>query len=256
MATYKKKDKIAKQLQKDQAKINAESTTEEVFEGLDSGASRAEEWILKNQKAILVVIGVVLVAVLAYMAYMRYVQEPNELKAANELAYPKSYFEQAQANTVATDSLYTLALEGADGKFGFLGVIEEYGSTKAGNLAKYYAGISYLKMGDLKKAIEYFDGFSSDDLMLDAEAKANIGDAFADNNQLDEAFEYYEKAANDKPNNFTTPIYLNKAAEAAYNIGKYNKSVDLFTRLKNEYPQSEFSKDIDGKINRSKYADK
>jgi tetratricopeptide (TPR) repeat protein len=256
MATYKKKDKIAKQLQKDQAKINAESTTKEVFEGLDSGASKAEEWILKNQKPILIVIGAVLVGVLAYMAYMRYVQEPNELKAANELAYPKAYFEQAQANTVVTDSLYTLALEGADGKYGFIGVIENYSNTKAGNLARYYAGISYLKMGEYKKAIEYLDAFSSDDLMLDAEAKANIGDAFADNDQLDEAFKYYEKAANDKPNNFTTPIFLNKAAETAFNIGKFDKSASLYTRLKNEYPKSEFAVDIDGKINRAKYASK
>ncbi len=256
MATYKKKDKIAKQLRKDQAKVNAESTTKEVFEGLDSGASKAEAWILKNQKSILVVIGVILIGVLAYMAYMRFVQEPNEIKAANELAYPKNYFDQAQSNTVATDSLYTLALQGADGKYGFEGIVEKYGSTKAGNLAKYYAGISYQKMGDYKKAIEYLDGFSSDDLMLDAEAKANIGDAFANVDQVAEAFDYYEKAANDKPNNFTTPIYLNKAAEAAYKLGKYSKSVELFTRLKNEYPRSEFAQDIDGKINRSKFASK
>ncbi len=252
MATYKKKDKVAKQLRKDQAKIDADSTTKEVFEGLESGANKAEVWILKNQKAILTVIGVVLVSVLAYMAYMRYVQEPAEIKAANELAYPKSYFDQAQSNSVVTDSLYTLALDGADGKYGLLDVADKFSRTKAGNLAKYYAGLSYLKLSDYKNAIKYLDDFSSDDMMLGPMAKGAIGDAFTNIDQFKDALDYYEQAANMNPNDYTTPMFLDKAAATALAIGENSKALALYTRIKDEYSNSEAAKDIEGKINQAK----
>lgn len=256
MATYKKKDKVARQIRKDKAKVAADSTTKEVFEGLDSGANKAEEWILKNQKAILIFIGAILLAVLGYMAYMRYVQEPAEKEAANELAYPKAYFEQAQASTVEADSLYTLALDGADGKYGLLEVADKYSSTKAGNLASYYAGIAYLKLADYKNAIKYLDAFSSEDIMLGAMAKGAMGDAFANNNQPEEAYEYYEKAANANENDFTTPMFLDRAAGTALTIGKYNKAEEFYLRIKKDYPKSEAAKDIEGKINQAKYATK
>ena len=256
MATYKKKDKVAKQIRKDQAKVDAGSTTEGVFEGLDSGANKAEAWILKNQKSILIFLAAILVGVLGYMGYMRYIQEPAEAKAANELAYPKAYFDQALTNTVEADSLYTLALDGADGKYGLLEVADKFSSTKAGNLANYYSGIAYLKLGDFKNAIKYLDDFSSDDVMLGSMAKGAIGDAFANNNQAEQAFEYYEEAANLNSNDFTTPMFLDRAAAMALSIGKNKKAAELYTRIKTDYASSDAAKDIEGKINQAKYATK
>jgi len=256
MATYKKKDKVAKQFRKDQASIDSASTTEGVFEGLDSGANKAEEWILKNQKAILAFIGVVLVGVLGYMAYMRYVQEPAEAKAANELAYPKAYFDQALATTVDNDSLYSLALNGADGKYGLLEIADKFSSTKAGNLANYYAGVSYLKLADYKNAIKYLDDFSSDDIMLGPMSKGAMGDAFANNEQPEQAFEYYEKAANLNENDYTTPMFLDRAAAMALTIGNHKKAVELYTRIKTDFASSNAAKDIEGKINQAKYTTK
>lgn len=253
MAVYKKKDKVAKQLRKDQAKVEA-STTKEVFEGLDSSANKAEAWILKNQKPLLIVLGVILAAILAYMAFVRYIKTPAEERAANELAYPRAYFDQAQTNTVAADSLYTVALNGADGKYGLIEIADKFGSTKAGNMAKYYAGIAYLKTKDYKNGIAYLSDFSSDDMMLEAVAKGAIGDAFANLGQLEDAFDYYEDAASENPNNYTTPIFLDKAAATALSIGKYKKAEELYTRIKSEFSKSEQALDIEGKINQAKYA--
>lgn len=253
MAVYKKRDKTAKQIRKDKAKIDS-STTKEVFEGLDTSANKAEAWILKNQKVLLTILTVVVVGILAYMAYMRYVQEPAELKAANELAYPRVYFDQAQANTVAADSLYTLALNGADGKYGLVEIADKFGNTKAGNLANYYAGIAYLKTKDYKNGIKYLSNFSSEDIMLGAVAKGAIGDAFANLGQLEDAFDYYKDAVTSHSNNYTTPVFLDKAAATALSIGKYKEAVNLYTRIQLEFSKSEQAKDIEGKINRAKYA--
>lgn len=253
MAVYKKKDKIAKQLRKDQAKIDS-STTKEVFEGLDSSASAAEKWILKNQKPLLIALGVVVAGILAYMAYMRYVKAPAEVRAANELSYPKAYFDQAQTNTVAADSLYTLALNGADGKYGLIEIADKFGNTDAGNQASYLAGIAYVKTKDYKNGIKFLSDFTSDDMMLGSVANGAIGDAFANLGQLEDAFEYYIKAASENPNKFLTPRFLDKAAMTAMSIGKYKKAEVLYTRIKTEYSGSEQAADIDGKINLAKYA--
>lgn len=253
MAVYKKKDKTAKQVLKDKAAVES-SATKEVFEGLDSGANKAEEWILKNQKILLSILGLLVVGVLGYMAYMRFVKDPAELKAANQLAYPKAYFEQAQTNEVAADSLYTLALNGADGKYGLIEIAEKYSNTKAGNLAKYYAGISYLHAKDYKNGIKYLSYYSANDMMTSAVANGAIGDAFANLEQLEDALEYYTKAAASKPNDFTTPIYLDKAAATALSLGKYSKAEELYKRIQNEFSKSQQARDIESKINQAKYA--
>lgn len=253
MAVYKKKDKVAKQLQRDRAKVDA-STTKEVFEGLDSSANKAEAWILKNQKPLLIVLSVVVAGILAYMAYMRYVQAPAEERAANELAYPRAYFDQAQTNTVMADSLYTVALNGADGKYGLVEIADKFSNTKAGNMSKYYAGIAYLKTKDYEKGIEYLSDFSADDLMSPSVAYGAIGDAFANLGQLEDAFDFYDKAAATNPNNYTTPIFLDKAAATALSIGKYDKAEELYTRILNEFSKSDQAVDIEGKISQAKYA--
>jgi len=254
MATYKKKDKVAKQLEKDHASIEAQSTTKEVFEGLDSGANKIESWIIQRQKYLLIGIGLIVAIVLGYLAYMHFIMGPAEKNAADELAYPKAYFDEAVAMDEPTDSLYKLALNGDGAKSGLLDIIDQYGRTKAGNLAKYYAGISYLKMADNKKAIEYLDDFSSDDLMLGAVAKGAIGDAFTDLNKLEDAMKYYEEAYQLNPNNLTTPIFLDKAAQIAMALKDFPKAEKLYVKIKEDYPASQAAQDIDAKINLSKYS--
>ena len=77
--------------------------------------------------------------------------------------YPQQYFEQAIASETAKDSLLNLALNGAEGKYGFLDIIDEYSGTKAANLATYSAGMAYLSQQNYQEAISYLENFSSDD---------------------------------------------------------------------------------------------
>lgn len=254
MATYKKRGNKAK---KDvQQNIEANSTTAEVFNTLDETASKSEKWIEKNSKILFSGLIFVLAAILSYGAYKKYIQEPKELEAADELAYPKSFFDQAQTNTVAADSLYNLALNGADGKYGLLDIIDNYSSTNAGNLAKYMAGISYLKMRDYENAISHLGDFSTEDQILGALALGNIGDAFAEINQPEEALEYYEKAADFKSNEFTSPIYLMKGGRTAMDLKKYEKAEALFTRIQDDFSKSDEAKDIKAFIQSAEFAQK
>jgi len=255
MATYKKKYKAEGKKGQQQVE-EIESTTAEVFNTLDETASKSEQWIEKNSKPLFGGLVAIVVIFLAFLAYNKYVVEPNELEASNELAFPRKYFDEAATAGSGIDSLLNLGLEGADGRYGFIDIAESFSGTDAGNLANYYAGVSYLKMKQYDKAIEFLSKFDSDDEMLGPVALGAIGDAFSDIDQQEDALEYYEKAANKKTNEFTTPLFLYKAGQTAMALKNFGKAEELFARIKENYAKSDQGRDVEKFINAAKYAKK
>ncbi|TCI90692.1 tetratricopeptide repeat protein [Tenacibaculum sp. M341] len=260
MATYKKrgykpkKEKVVEEVI-EETFDESQSDVAKAFEGLDEAANKSEQWIEKNSKPLFIGLVGVAVAILGYLAYNKFYSEPKEVDAANDLAYPRSLFNEAEkAAGVKADSLYNLGLEGIDGKYGFLDVADIYSSTKAGNVANYYAGISYLKMKKYDNAISYLDKFDSDDELLGPTALGAIGDAFADLEQPAQALEYYVKAANKKENEFTAPMFLFKAGQTAMLLKDYSKAEGFFNTIKEKYSTTQIGRDIDKYINTAKYA--
>ena len=261
MATYKKrgykpkKEKVVEEVV-EETFDETQSSVAEAFNALDETANKSEEWIEKNSKPLFYGLVAVAGIILAFMAYNKFISEPNEAQASNELAYPRSLFDKALTSAgTAADSLYTLGLNGGvDGKYGFVDIADAYGSTKAGNLANYYAGVSYLNMKKYKEAIDYLEAFDSDDELLGPTAIGAIGDAFADLDQNNQALSYYEKAAAKKENDFTTPLFLFKAAQTAMSLKEYSKAESLFIQIKENYATSTEGRDIEKYINSAKYA--
>ena len=97
--------------------------------------------------------------------------------------------------------------------------------------------------------------FKSDDEMLGPVSLGAIGDAFADINQLEDALNYYEKAASLKDNEFTSPLFLFKAGQAAMELKEYSKAASLFAKISEDYSSSDQGKDIDKFISAAKYAE-
>ncbi len=254
MATYKKKYKAQNKAEQQQVE-EMNSATAEVFNTLDETANKSEQWIEKNSKPLFYGLIAVAALILGYMAYNKFAAEPTEKEATNELAFPRKYFDEATTSSgAAIDSLLNLGLEGADGKYGFIDIAATYSGTKAGNLANYYAGVSFLQMKKYQDAIEHLSKFDSDDELLGPTALGAIGDAFADLGQPEDALDYYEKAANKKDNDFTSPLFLFKAAQTAMGLKEFSKAEDFFTKIKNKYSKSEQGRDIDKYINSAKYA--
>ncbi|AQS93330.1 hypothetical protein BXQ17_04205 [Polaribacter sp. BM10] len=254
MATYKKKYKPEGKKEQQQFD-DSEFETAGVLNTLDETASKSEQWIEKNSKPLFYSLIAVVVLFLAYLGYNNYISEPNELEASNELAFPRKYYDMASTAGSGIDSLLNLGLEGADGKYGFLDIADNYSGTNAGNLANYYAGVSYLEMKQYDKAINHLEKFNSDDEMLGPITLGAVGDAFADINQPEQALEYYEKAANKKDNEFTTPLFLYKAGITAMELKEFDKATSLFTKIKDNYPTSDQGLNVDKFINAAKYSE-
>lgn len=252
MATYKKRGSKPKNKAEEKQFDTHESTTAEVFSTLDESASKTEEWVSRNQNYILGVIGVIAVGVLGYLAYNQFVLKPKEASAANEMYYPQQYFDQALNSTTQKDSLYNLALNGAEGKYGFLDIIEEYPGTKAASLANYSAGMAYLDMQKYQEAIDRLEDFSSEDAMLGALAKGGLGDAFMQLEQPEDALGYYEEALAHSTNDYTTPRFLYKAGVTALELGQNEKALQYFERIKDQFSSSDEVRTIDAFIGMAK----
>ena len=139
MATFNRRG--YKKSRSNNANNSDKSQTAEVFESLDSTANKSEQWILKNQNKIFIVIAAISISVLSYLGYQRLIVEPKEKEAISELNTAQYFFELALVSN-KPDSLFNLALNGGEGKYGFLDIVNEYSGTKAANLANYSIGMS------------------------------------------------------------------------------------------------------------------
>jgi tetratricopeptide (TPR) repeat protein len=237
MATYKKRGYKPKTKKEKEEVVEENSTTAEVFNTLDEGASKTEEWVVKNQKYIFGIVGAVALVVLGYLGYNKFIAEPQQKDAMNEMYTAKKYFDDA-VNGISSDSLYRMALDGGEGKYGMVDIAREYSGSPAANLANYYAGMAYLNLKNYEKAIEYLSEFSTDEKNTGPMAKGGIGDAFVQLNQLPEGLDYYERAFKDNVNNFTTPMFLMKAARVAIRLEQNQKALDYLKRIKSEFSTS------------------
>ncbi|MBQ2979191.1 MAG: tetratricopeptide repeat protein [Bacteroidaceae bacterium] len=205
--------------------------------------SSSEKFLVKNQKTIISV----LVAVIAFIAIVLSVKqfyfEPREAKAHEAMFQSVLAFEK--------DSM-DLALNGNDEFDGLLAVIDNYGSTEAGNLACAYAGLAYYEKGEYENAKNYLSKFSANDVLLAPAVTAAIGNALVNMDNATEAVKYFEKAAKEAANEVFSPLYLIKAANVYEKLGDKAAALRVYEQIKKEYPASQQASTIDAYIERVK----
>lgn len=202
---------------------------------LQHTADRAQDFYTKNKNIINIAIIAVIAFVGGFFAYNRFVKAPNEKKAQEAIFGAQNFF--------AVDS-FKLALNGDGNTYGFLQVIDKYGGTKAGNLAKYSAGVCYVKLGDYQKGIDQLKAFSSSDLVIQSLANGLIGDAYMELNKTDDAVSYYKKAGA-ADNMLTSPIYLLRAGLALEKANKPQDAIAVYEQIKQKYPQTNEGREIE-----------
>ncbi len=211
-------------------------------EALGAAMNKTELFFENNgRKMVYVFIGLLIVAGLIF-GYRTLVSQPRIEKAAAMIA-------QAQLHFEAETPDFEVALNGDENGAGFLEVIEQYGSTPAGNLAKHYAGICHLRMGDLDNAAAYLAQYSAVDglpgAIINAQNLGLQGDIAVEKENYAEALNLYGKAVAAADNNMTAPMYLRKAAMAAKALGNVEEAKALIERIMNTYPGSMEARDAD-----------
>ncbi len=205
------------------------TTQEDNLQELESALTKTEQFIEDNQKVITYVVGAIIAVVAGFLAVNKFYVQPKEDEALSQMFMAESYFEKDSFN---------LAINGDGNYLGFLDIIEDYGITKSANLANYYAGISYLHLGQYEDAIDYLEDFKTDDLLLAPIKEGSIGDALLELGNSDDALKQYKKAYSATENELTTPVYKMKAAKLLESMDKTEEALKLLEEIKKDYPQS------------------
>jgi tetratricopeptide (TPR) repeat protein len=237
-----KNDKFAT-LILDMATKKKEKEEKKLLENPDVLADKldsAEDFLLNNRKLLSIIFGVLVVVAGGWFYYNYYQNSKNE-EAEKDMFQAVYYFE--------ADSL-DKALNGDGNILGFVQIADEYGVSKVGNLANYYAGIIYLRKGEFDKAIESLKKFDSSDWFVQARTYSLIGDAYMEKADFSKASEYYNKAANYKPNKFFTPQYLMKEALASEKNNNVDAAIKAYDKILNDYSTS--SEYTEARKNRSR----
>lgn len=206
----------------------------------------------KNKKAVTYGGGAILAIVVLFSFYKFYWLPGQEKEANNEAFFAQTYFEKDSFLVALNGGLNVQTADGPKPMMGFNEIADNFGATKTGNLANYYAGICLLRTGKFAEAIEALEKFNGKDEMVAPVATGAIGDANMELNNIDEAIKFYLKAAEQSNNDFTTPIYLKKAAFAYEQKANYTEALATYERLKNEFAKSTEAREVDKYIARVK----
>lgn len=212
-------------------------------ETLENALTRTEQYIENNQKSLTIIVLAIVVIVGVFLGYRKLYIAPMEKEAQTQIFAAEQYFE--------ADS-FQLALYGDGNYLGFVDVIDSYGVTKVGNLARYYAGISYRELGEYQEAINNLKRFSPKDKMIGSIAYGAIADCYVELGKVDAAAKQYLKAAQYGKNDFSSPIMLMKAGITFEEVGNFTQALKAYETIKKDYPKSTEARDIDKYIARVK----
>ncbi len=222
MATYKAPKTISKrsELRKDAA------TT--AFVRVQDALSRYRRYLTYSG------IGVMALAVII-VSYI-FIQRTRTAQANEHLGGISLYYERGE---------YRTALDGSGENLGLIDIIEQYGSTSAGNMARFYAADATFRLGEYDQALEWFEEYKGSGDMLEASALDGQASIFEMREQFEEAGDLYERAAAVYENALRSPEYLKKAARVYKKAEEYAKAEEVLLLIREQYPDSELAGDVD-----------
>jgi tetratricopeptide (TPR) repeat protein len=223
----------------------ARKNKEENDQGLknvEETLTKTEQFLEENYKSLLIILGVIVVLVGIFWLGRMYLNKKSD-EAQSQMYQAQRWLEM--------DSL-KLALNGDGNYLGFIDIAKNYKLTRAGNLAKYGAGICYLHLGQYQDAIDYLSKYSKKDKIIASLATGAIGDAYIELGETDKGLAKYIEAANYAKSPFNTPLFLMKAGQIYELQQKFTEAMKVYEQIKNEYPESTEGTQIEKYIARVK----
>lgn len=202
--------------------------------------TKTDKFVEAHGKNVLMIVAVIIVVIAGVIGISKCGDSRNE-KASNSEALYEAQFDFEAGN-------YEAALEG------FKSVIDEFGSTKSGNLARAYAGLCQKQLGDFNEAISYLKDYSGNDAIIAPAILSALGDCYVELETPDysSAAKAFEKAASAANNVQFSPLYLFKAGLAYEALGDNSKALKAYETIKNSWADSEQAYSIDKYIVRVK----
>ena len=215
---------------------NKNKQEEEVLVDIVEVRDSFQGYYERNQKLVWGVLGGLVLLVGGYFIYTNIYMQPRQVEAMSQMSQAQRQFEQDSFAKALTNpgSLYP----------GFLDIQSQYGNTKAGNLANYYIGVSYLNLGKFDAAIDYLKSYKASNDEMRTMKNGALGDAFSEIQDFGQAMSFYQKAANGD-NDFLTPYYLKKVGLLHERNGDKAAAQKVYEQIKADFPQSNEGREVE-----------
>lgn len=220
---------------KENSELDLDKTIVETTHKVEAFYHKYKKQINYGLIAVVAIVGI-------YVAFTRFYLAPLEQEAQKEAFQAQRAFDMDSFN---------MALNGNDRFKGFEAIADEYGMTKIGNLAHFYAGICNLRLGKYEDAISHLNDFSTNNDLLAPLQQGALGDAYVELGDLEKGAKYYLKAAKMNSNKMTSPVFYKKAGLVYEELKDYNNAVELFKLIKKDFVESPEAQDIDKYIARA-----
>jgi tetratricopeptide (TPR) repeat protein len=215
--------------------------TDKNLEGIEQALTRSEQFIEDNQKTLTYVLSGLIIVLLVVIGGNRFYLKPLNEEAAGEMFYAERFFE--------IDS-FDLALNGYGTYPGFLNILDDYGLTKSGKVARYYAGVCFHQLGDHEEALRYLGKFKTDDLLVGAAKYSTMGDAYVELGELEKAATSYGSGISKYKNNFSSPIMLKKLGIVFEELGNLDQALEAYQTIESLYPETPEGREVKKYIGR------
>lgn len=205
--------------------------------------AKAKGFWTAYSKPIMIVGSLIIVLLGGYYGYKKLVSEPKE-KEANDLIFPaEKLFGIIAGSSSYNKDTVNMILNGdkPNGVTGLLKIASNYGGTKAGNRAEYIIGACYLQLKQFDKAVTHLKEFDANGAsQIESKAYILLGHAYAEQKKTDDALDYYKKAGSISGlDDAMASEGLYMAGRYAEAMGKTKDAVELFQKLKDDYPASQ-----------------
>ena len=191
-----------------------------------------------NKKARLVsyIGGGILVLVIGYFEYVQFFWKPANEKSKDAYWVGLNYA-AADSTDAAIEELKPIVKK-YDGKIG-------------GENAQFILARQYMVKGLFKKAITELESVDVEDTYISSMAVGLQGDCQSELKNYEKAGTLYLEAAGINENEMTTPMYLMKAGLCAEKVKDFEKAVECYTTIKDDYSSFASQKGIEKYIARA-----
>lgn len=189
------------------------------------------------KQQLLIAAGVIVVIIAAIYIYNNK-QEENQIAASTELSKILPIYEQKN---------YQQAISGQPGTSvtGLETLVDNYGSSEAGEVAKIYLGNSNYYLGNYQQALDHYGDYSGDLIEFKAASLAGQAACYYSLGNYEEAAKFYKKAANVSKINALNPSYLLSSGKMFILSGDLEEAEEIFKSIKEDYKKSTEASEID-----------
>lgn len=197
----------------------------------------------EKNSSLVIGVGVGLILLLVGLFFWNSRQAQTEAEATTKLA---------KIAQVYKDGNLEAAIFGDSTQMGLQKFVETYSGTASGEIAKFYLANALYQRNSIDSALALYKRISSNSPLLQSAALAGEAACYEQKQQYRDAGERYRKAAAAAKNQALEAFYLMDAGRAFELAGEKREALEIFERVRKQYPLTTHSREAEKAIARLK----